>query len=258
MNFAVDHIVQEVDDLQQVSRAFDALDIRTVVFQNDRSAMAVLHQCTNTYVEYCTPFTNPWRTLAPHRTARKEGEPSRTWVAIRVDDIHACAASLWEQGYMMEGPRYQSVQLPTGEVVESLVLIPRIKSPSGIPLPIFIERGGTEISYMQKHHSVISPDAILNLRSIAIATRDVSAAAETWATLLRRRPTECWIQTDISAYCVRIPLDDNIYIIFCSPVGEGLVARTLREHGDHVFLLNFTGSHYQVDSSICGTVHRMM
>ncbi|GMA61278.1 hypothetical protein NZD89_16465 [Alicyclobacillus fastidiosus] len=263
MKLAVDHIIQVVDDLQQVSRTLDSLDLQTVVHVDDRRAATVLHQCKNTYVEYCTPFTVLSNCCIPHFDSR--GDDSyrpRTWIALGVDDIHSCAQLLRNEEYIVEGPIRQRLQLPTGDVVESVVLIPKLRSRSDIPLPIFMERVPSGVHALsvvpEQTRSVVSPDVSLRLRNIAIATHDVSTVVETWASMLGRRPTECWIQADIASYCVRIPLDDDVHIIFCSPVGEGIVADALREHGDQVFLLNFTGSADQVDRSICGTVYRLM
>ncbi|MFB5189114.1 hypothetical protein [Alicyclobacillus fastidiosus] len=262
MKLEVDHIIQVVDDPEQVSRTLDSLAIQPVVQVGNGRAATVLHVCTNAYVEYCTPLTLLLNGGASETVIQDDNARTRTWIALGVDDIDSCAELLRNEEYVVEGPTRELVQLPTGDVVESVVLVPKVRSRSDIPLPIFIKRVPTDFDGLstvnEQTGSVQSLDANLRLRNIAIATDDVSTVVETWATMLGRRPTECWIQTDIAAYCVRIPLDDEVHIIFCSPVGEGIVANVLREHGDQVFLLNFTGSAYQVDRCVCGTVYRLM
>lgn len=225
----------------------------------DHHRVGQLAVFSNTYVEYCTAESFDQMSPTKHSlqtSSKRLGVISGRHdavVAIRVSDADEIAKRLREGGFLVEGPLYGQAD-STG--FESVIVIPHAK-PSSMPLPIFVQRESNPDSTLEPV-DVCKAANSLQLRNIGVATSNLPQVVETWAKLLDRRPAESWIQEDLDAYCVRISLDDHVHIMFCTPVRDGVVSDALRERGDHVFMLNITGSRCQLDTDIYGMMYRLM
>jgi hypothetical protein len=264
MNLLVDHIVQIVDDPKQAGCQLKRLNFDVVEHVTEAPETSYVRStCDNTYLEYrgrrCTS-SQTFRLINKSRERNGDvgGQTTGTWIAFQVENLECLAQRLTGEGFRVFCLSEPATLMTEGVQKESRVLFPRMKTKSMMPLPVFVERGEAShhvqpasLAWLPRHSEG------LRLCNIVIAVRDLPFVIETWARILQRRPTESWIQADLNAYCARIPLDDDIYLIFCTPTGDGVVQDVLTKHGERPFLLNFTGSNRQGDSAVCGTVYRL-
>ncbi|MDQ0189078.1 VOC family protein [Alicyclobacillus cycloheptanicus] len=185
-------------------------------------------------------------TTAPLRSARAAGQAGVTrprahhhvpWIALGTDDIEHKAVELRAKGFRVSDPVPYVEILCSDNLMRSKIIHVESASGLGIPCPCFVQWEPAETQHASSARPPLDPRAP-RLREIAIAVENLPRVVEHWGALTKSAPSESWIQSDIQAYCVRIPVQDE-FITLCEPIGAGKIRDLLRIHGPQPFLFSF-------------------
>ena len=161
-------------------------------------------------------------------------------IAIRTDSIEKLAINLKKNGITVYGPIPGERVRADGEIIRWSLLFPEITG-NELALPFFIEWEKSDeerISDLEKQgligkHSL----GLAKLESVGFAVRDLDQTITTWGQMLNLKPGDAFFDQTFSARCRKIELHGT-NLLFCSPVGEGIVEEVLKEKGETPFLVN--------------------
>lgn len=172
---------------------------------------------------------------------KREG-PAR--IAIRTDEIEQLAVKLKAEGFTVYGPLPGERIRADGQVIRWSLLFPEAVD-NELQLPFFIqweksdeerrlefeEQGLTEL------HSVGNPQ----FESIGFVVNNLKQTLSGWGKLFELKQVEEYEDPYLNARCRKLELAGT-RLMFCTPLGDGVAEKVLREKGETPFLVNLTGT----------------
>lgn len=161
-------------------------------------------------------------------------------IAIRTNGIEKLAMNLKKNGITVYGPIPGERVRADGEIIRWSLLFPEITG-SELALPFFIEWEKSDeerISDLEKQGLIGKHSSgLAKLESVGFAVRDLDQTIRTWGQILNLKPGEAFFDQALSARCRKLELQGTS-LLFCSPIGEGIVEEVLKEKGETPFLVN--------------------
>lgn len=165
-------------------------------------------------------------------------------IAIRTNEIEALAEQLKEEGFTVYGPIPGERVRGDGEVIKWSLLFPEYAG-SELRLPFFIqwEKSDDErlaeldqLGLIDRH-----PAGSVQFESVGFAVQNLDETLEVWKKFLNLPISAEFTNHELNARCRKIALAGT-ELLFCSPMGEGITAKVLKEKGETPFLINLSGT----------------
>ncbi|MFJ5717953.1 VOC family protein [Neobacillus sp. NPDC093127] len=171
----------------------------------------------------------------------REG-PAR--IAIRTDDIEQLAVKLRAEGYTVYGPLPGERMRADGQVIRWSLLFPENRD-NELTLPFFIqwEKPDKQRVLDLEEQGFIDSHTTGNpkFESVGFVVHNLEEAIKRWGNLFNLKQSEEFVDLTINARCKKLELP-GVPLLFCTPIGEGLAAKILKEKGETPFLINLTGT----------------
>lgn len=180
-------------------------------------------------------------------------------IALRTHDMAQAAETLRSKGVTVTGPFPGQRQRADGQVIRWKMLFLESES-SELPLPFLIEWEQSDearradlqqIGAMRPH-----PAGELRLGFVACAVRDLEVSVARWRTLFDLEADAAYLDDRLHARCQRLRLPGGD-LLFCQPVGPGLVAEMLQARGERPFLVQLDGRSVQREDLLWGAYYRL-
>nr|WP_035286480.1 VOC family protein [Brevibacillus massiliensis] len=164
-------------------------------------------------------------------------------IALRTSDMAGLASQMQSKGLTVTGPVLGSRTRADGSIIHWQMLFVESER-GGLPLPFFIQWGEgdderrrdlTERRIIAQH-----PAGSLRIEYVACAVQKLEETAARWQEWFGLVPGEPYTDSELQAVCQALACDGGD-VLLCSPLGEGVVARTLDERGERPFLVRFSG-----------------
>jgi vacuolar-type H+-ATPase subunit F/Vma7 len=176
-------------------------------------------------------------------------------IAIRTSEIQDVAQRLKEQGFPIIGPIPGSRTRQDGSVLQWSLLFVEDTS-STLPMPFFIQWEEEDTVRYEDlvNRKIIAPHPVgnLSISHVAMAVQDLEATKRTWESILGLAACPDYIDTSLNARCFVMELDGG-NLVFCTPIGEGMVTDVLKSRGERPFLLAFNGAKKPMDLNLSGS-----
>lgn len=180
-------------------------------------------------------------------------------VALRSSNLEVVAEHFRNAGLEVFGPAPLSRRRPDGSVVSWKLLFAGNPNDQ-VELPFFIQWDESDEDRKQDliHQSAIAPHQAGNvsLSSVGFAVNDVEKVVENWSKYLDLQVGESFIDESLQAKGQRLILAGGD-LVFYSPIGEGLVSKTLEERGEKPFIVEFSGANENTQFELCGATYRL-
>jgi Glyoxalase-like domain len=182
----------------------------------------------------------------------KENKEGPAKIAIRTNQINELAIKLKQDGYTVYGPHPGQRVTADGEVISwSLLFIE--DQPNQLSLPFFIqwEKDDKERLSAFKQQGMLGRHRSENsqFESVGFVVRDLEKTIKTWGKLLNLTPSDAFRDEGLHAHCQTLKFPGT-NLLFCTPLGEGIAEKVLRERGEapfHVHLSNTNQSSFFED-----------
>lgn len=163
-------------------------------------------------------------------------------IAIRTNDIDKLAVQLKEDGYRVYGPLPGERVREDGQVIRWSLLFPENEA-NELQLPFFIhwEKSDEDRLITLEEQGLIASHTAGNLKfeSVVFVVNNLEETITKWGKLLTLTPSEEFMDAAINARCRRLELS-GAKLLFCTPLGEGLAEKFLKEKGEKPFLVNLS------------------
>jgi hypothetical protein len=169
----------------------------------------------------------------------RENHEGPARIAIRTDKIEELAVKFKEESFTVYGPLPGERVLGDGQVIRwSLLFVEN--ADSELPLPFFIQ---WEKSDQVRLHEFEEQGLLINplFESVGFVVRDLNQTIKTWEKLFEFTQTEEFIDHDLNARCKKLMVSGT-NLLFCTPMGDGLALKVLKERGETPFLVNLTNT----------------
>ncbi|MGG0177816.1 VOC family protein [Gottfriedia acidiceleris] len=174
----------------------------------------------------------------------KETQEGPATVAIRTNNIEELAIKLKAKGLTVYGPLTGERVRADGQIIRWSLLFPEYTEKK-VKLPFFIEwEKSDEERYSEFEDQGLIGSHILGqpkLESIGFAINNLDETLEIWKNLFGLKQGKEYIDSEINARC-RILKLNGTNLLFCTPIGDGLAAKVLKEKGETPFLVNLTNT----------------
>lgn len=171
----------------------------------------------------------------------REG-PAR--IAIRTDGIEQLAVKLRTEGYTVYGPLPGERMRADGKVIRWSLLFPENRD-NELTLPFFIqwEKSDEQRNLDLEEQGLINSHTAGNpkFESVGFVVHNLEEAIIKWGNIFNLKQSEEFVDLTINARCKKLELP-GVPLLFCTPIGEGLAAKVLKEKGEAPFLINLTGT----------------
>lgn len=165
-------------------------------------------------------------------------------IAIRTDNIEKAAVKLKEDGFTVYGPIPGARVRADGEVIRWSLLFPE-RADNELRLPFFIqwEKSDEErILELEKQgllgkHTLGHP----KFENVGFAVWDLDQTVTRWGQMLNLEPGAEFIDHTLNARCRKLELSGTS-LLFCTPIGDGMVEKVLKEKGETPFLVKLMGT----------------
>ncbi|MFC4803172.1 VOC family protein [Neobacillus sp. GCM10023253] len=165
-------------------------------------------------------------------------------IAIRTNEIEELAKQLKQKGFTVYGPIPGERVRGDGEVIRWSLLFPEYAG-SQLRLPFFIqwEKSDEERLAELKQQGLIDRHQAgpVLFESVGFAVTQLDETLALWERLLNLKAGEEFVTQELNARCRKLTLAGT-ELLFCSPIGKGIVAVVLEEKGESPFLANFSGT----------------
>jgi hypothetical protein len=166
---------------------------------------------------------------------RENGEGPAT-IAVRTDKIEELAERLKQEGFTVYGPIPGERVTTDGQTIRWSLLFPELDT-EDLRMPFFIQWEKAD----EERHAEFQEKGLLKgqpkFQSVGFAVHDLENTTTTWGKLLNHTPGEEYIDSNLNASCRKLALEGT-ELLFCSPLGEGPVATTLKQKGETPFLIS--------------------
>lgn len=267
MHFAFDHIVHYIEEPEEAIRTLGSKGIHAVeggAHQNRPTYNALSHFDLS-YIEFLSTsdrkkleqMKHPEHSLI-QTIIKKQFKVGFARFIIRTDDIEAAAQHFLDKGLTVNGPVYLSREQPDGSLLEwRLLFIGDEKG--GLELPYFIQWNESDEERKKElieREIIVSHPAEVTFSHIKIAVNDLEKTVDKWAGLLGLQAGESYTDEELQATCQTLFLSGG-NLVFCSPLGSGIVSEALKQQGEGPFQVNlsskqtndlfeFNGGRYQI------------
>lgn len=165
-------------------------------------------------------------------------------IAIRTNHMEELAEKLTAEGFTVYGPLPGERVRADGQVIKWSLLFPESNS-SELPMPFFIqwEKPDEERLGEFKEQALLESHTAgkLTFANVGFVVRDLEKTLEEWQKLVNLPITEEFNDPALNARCRTVKLPGT-ELLFCTPLGEGLTQKVLRENGETPFLVTLTGA----------------
>jgi len=179
-------------------------------------------------------------------------------IALRSKDLQKDAERFKKLGLEVVGPTPLSRTRPDGSVLSWKLLFVGEK---GIypELPFFIEWEESDEERLNdlKERGTIDKHPIgdVTLKSVGIATKNISTVVEKWSKYLQLEIGESYVDESLNAKVQTLHLEGG-NIVFYEPLGEGKVQEIIESHGEKPFLIEFNNKKENKDVEVFGAIYR--
>ncbi len=179
-------------------------------------------------------------------------------IALRTTDIEAEAERFRNLGLEVNGPDAMNRIRPDGSLVSWKLLY--VGDPSeNLELPFFIQwdEGDEERQEDLTNRGIISDHSTGNVKiaSVGFTVHNLEETVEKWSNYLGLDSGEIFVDESLNANAQKLRLP-GVDLIFYSPNGEGIVAKTLDNRGEKPFLVNFEGANQEAEFQIFDATYR--
>jgi Glyoxalase-like domain len=186
---------------------------------------------------------------------RKQEGPAR--IAVRTDSITKLTEKFKGKGYKVYGPIPGERVRSDGQVIRWSLLFPENEI-NELPLPFFIQwEKSDEERFVELEEQGLIDSSELGAKfvSVGLIVKNLDQTINKWGELINLKPSEEFIDTTINARCRKLDLSGTM-LLFCSPIGEGLAEKVLKEKGETTFLVNLSGTNQSQIFEMLDTVWR--
>jgi hypothetical protein len=171
----------------------------------------------------------------------KENREGPAKIAIRTDCIDKLAEKLKEEGFTVYGPLPGERVRADGQVIRWSLLFPENTAANTLSLPFFIQWEKADIERLSnlEEQGLIGSHFAGNpkFESVGFVVHNLEQTIATWKKLFDLKQSEEFIDPTINARCRKLELFGT-KLLFCTPLGEGLAEKVLKERGESPFLVN--------------------
>ncbi|MFC4619826.1 VOC family protein [Camelliibacillus cellulosilyticus] len=182
-------------------------------------------------------------------------------IALRTSDIDEAAEIFRRNGIITIGPVKGRRKQPNGELLEWSMLFIEETGEDRFKLPFIID---WKQSDEERKDSLVKRGIILEdekikstLAMVAIATNKPEKIADQWEHLFGAKRGKAHVNQTLNAHCVPVHLHGHT-ILFCAPIGEGLVRKSLEARGERPFLATIFGENRDGSAEICGGLYQFV
>ncbi|WP_042357181.1 VOC family protein [Bacillus rubiinfantis] len=169
----------------------------------------------------------------------REGMEGPAKIAIRTDRIQELAEQLEHAGFTVYGPLPGERTRADGQVIKWSLLFPE-SNQTELSLPFFIqwEKSDEERLAEFKEQGLVGAQTTGSpqFAHVGFAVRDLEETVGLWEKLLNLPISEEFVDDELQARCKTIKLPGT-ELVFCSPLGEGMVQTVIQERGECPFLV---------------------
>lgn len=179
--------------------------------------------------------------------------------AVRTTNIDQDAQKFREKGLQVNGPIPYSRKRPDGSLIEWQLLFVG-DNQNDLPLPFIIQwnESDEERRNEQIKKQVIVPHpAGIAFSHVMFAVKDVDYTIEKWSNLLGLKAGDGYIDEKLQARCQTLELEGG-NLVFCSPIGDGIVSEILEKRGEKPFQVNFSGGNRDVTFNLLGGIYNII
>ncbi len=97
------------------------------------------------------------------------------------------------------------------------------------------------------------PIGDVTLKSVGIATKNISTVVEKWSKYLQLEIGESYVDESLNAKVQTLHLEGG-NIVFYEPLGEGKVQEIIESHGEKPFLIEFNNKKENKDVEVFGAI----
>lgn len=267
MNYSFDHLVHFVEETSDVITSLKKLGIQGVeggVHQN-YGTRNMLSYFDLSYIEFLTTYDRELVKQLDHykyslmeTIVNDHFEEGFSRFAIRTTDIEATAKKLANKGLDVTGPMPLSRKRPDGRVIDWQLLFVG-SSKEELPLPFIIQWNESD---EERRKDLISRKVIVphpagvSFSHVSFAVKNAQETANKWASYFDLTPGEEYIDENLQARCKALKLKGG-HLVFCSPIGEGIVSHALEKRGETIFQVNLSGGLQEESIMLFGGNYRL-
>ncbi|NGQ93579.1 VOC family protein [Brevibacillus sp. SYP-B805] len=252
MEFAFDHLVHFVNDPKRAAQLMRESGLHAVEGGRHTQWGSYNSLCyfDLSYIEFLG-LDNPGlakqvadNDLIRQATRELPAREGLARIAIRTGNIDEAAERIRVLGFRVTGPFPGSRTRDDGTVINWSMFFIRDEG-SELPLPFVIQWGQSDQERRKdlEQRGVIRAHRLgqISLNQVAFAVRDLERTVQTWGRLFELEQGEAFFDPTMNAECRILKLRGGD-LLFCRPVGEGVVSQVLHAAGERPFLVQLTGA----------------
>jgi hypothetical protein len=170
----------------------------------------------------------------------RENQEGPARIAIRTERIEELAVKLKLEGVTVYGPLQGERVRADGQVIRWSLLFPE-NAVNELQLPFFIQWDKSDeerLSELEQQGLIGSHvEGNPKLESVGFVVHNIDQTIATWRKLFDFKQSEEFIDSTINARYRKLELCGT-KLMFCTPLGEGLAQKVLKEKGETPFLVN--------------------
>lgn len=172
----------------------------------------------------------------------EKGEEGLLRIALRTDHIEKVAEHLRIQGVQLFGPFPGERRREDGSILKWSLLFPENSQSSKLIYPFMIQWEESDEARLEefKRDKVVGQHELGNgsptLSNIGFAVRNVEKTVAEWSQLFGLASSEVFLDLTLQARCQKLHLQGT-ELLFCEPIGEGIVQDVLLTRGEVPFLI---------------------
>ncbi|TCP31251.1 glyoxalase-like protein [Scopulibacillus darangshiensis] len=182
-------------------------------------------------------------------------------IALRTNNMAKTAAELKSRGLVCHGPVAGSRKKSDGTLLEwTMLFIEDPASPDRYNLPFIIDwqqsdqdrRAALKCQGILKQHAAQRA----SLERVAVAVHDLEKTLSNWENWFDLRVTQKCKNTLLQAECAEVDLEGT-RLIFCTPIGPGVVKDVLHTRGERPFLAAVSGNGQKQIIEVFGATYQL-
>ncbi|WP_028390911.1 VOC family protein [Bacillus cihuensis] len=268
MAFVFDHLVHFVEDPKVAIEELESYGIHAVEggVHEKRGTYNTLSYYDLSYIE----FLGTYDRILVEQTEHLPNSLQETIVldrfaegfsrfAVRTTNIDNDAEKFREKGLKVNGPVPYSRKRPDGSLIEWQLLFVG-DDQNELQLPFIIQwHDSDEVRRNEqiKKGVIVEHPAGIAFSHVMFAVKDVDYAIEKWSNLLELKAGDVYIDDKLQAKCQTLELEGG-NLVFCSPIGDGIVSETLEKRGEKPFQVNFSGGSSNLTFELLGGVYNII
>ncbi|TLS36468.1 VOC family protein [Pseudalkalibacillus caeni] len=178
-------------------------------------------------------------------------------IALRTNNMDQLVVELKEKDLKLHGPVKGSRLTDSGEFLQWSMLFIEEEHPS-LPLPFFIQWGEGDVVRREKlkiHSS--HPAGSLQIKDVLLAVENLDDKISSWSSLFNLQIGEAFINEEWGAKCQRLYMPGG-NLLFCTPVGDGVIERFLNTFGERPFGLQLENGNQNQSILLQGALYEII